>query len=197
MEVTFVIETGERDANGDKIDLNGLKIPSDKVPILKDFDALKFVGEATVFMEGGILKATADIPKRLLGCYPAIGYTPIVRKKTNLSFEAITGTEMLNEREPKYPPTTPLGFKNVQTAFPEITLERERRKTINQQNRLVYNTFMAEANENVKREIEPFKQALIAKWPKFKAWAASNWDRTIWYKFQLTTFKYVSEELKL
>lgn len=88
MEVTFVIETGERDANGDKIDLNGLKIPSDKVPILKDFDALKFVGEATVFMEGGILKATADIPKRLLGCYPAIGYTPIVRKKTNLSFES-------------------------------------------------------------------------------------------------------------
>jgi hypothetical protein len=113
--------------------------------------------------------------------------------KANLSFEQVTGVEMLNEREPKYPPTTPLGFKNVQTAFPEITLERERRKTVNKENREVYITFLNEANENVKKEIEPFKQALITKWPKFKAWAASDWSRTIWYKFELTTFKYVSE----
>jgi hypothetical protein len=113
--------------------------------------------------------------------------------KTNLSFEAITGVALLNEREPKYPSTTPLGFKNVQTAFPEITLERERRKTVNKENRLVYDTFINEARENVKREIEPFKQALIAKWPKFKIWAASDRGRTIWYKFELTTFKYVSE----
>jgi len=114
--------------------------------------------------------------------------------KANLSFEQVTGAEMLNEREPKYPPTTPLGFKNVQTAFPEITLERERRKTVNKENRDVYIKFLDEANENVKREIEPFKEALIAKWPKFKPWAGSESDRTIWYKFELTTFKYVSEE---
>ena len=114
--------------------------------------------------------------------------------KTNLSFEKITGAVILNEREPKYPPTTPLGFKDVQTACPEITLERQRRKTINEQNRLVYNAFMGEANENVNREIEPFKQALIAKWPKFKSWAASDWNRRIWYKFELTSFKFVTEE---
>ena len=30
---------------------------------------------------------------------------------------------------------------------------------------------MNEANENVKEEIEPFKEALITKWPKFKTWA--------------------------
>ena len=113
--------------------------------------------------------------------------------KTNISFEEVTGFQVLSEREPKYPSTTPLGFKNVQTAFPEITLERERRKTVNNQNKLVYITFMNEANENVKREIEPFKEALIAKWPKFKTWAANDWNRKIWYKFELTTLKYVSQ----
>ncbi len=112
--------------------------------------------------------------------------------KTNISFEEVTGFQVLSEREPKYPSTTPLGFKNVQTAFPEIELERERRKTVNKKNRDLYIKFINEANEKVKREIEPFKQELITKWPKFKIWAANDWNRTIWYTFQLTTCKYVN-----
>jgi hypothetical protein len=108
------------------------------------------------------------------------------------SYEEITGSSVLNEREPKYPNKIPDGFKNHQTAFPEITAERERRRLINKKNREVYDAFMGEANENIKREIQPFKESLIAKWPKFKKWTTNDWGRKIYYSFSLEYFSYVS-----
>jgi hypothetical protein len=116
--------------------------------------------------------------------------------RLNESFESITGEPLLNEREPKYPAQKPAGFKSVQVACPEITLERERRRLVNEKNREIYNKFMNEARSNLEKEIEPLNQALIAKWPKFKAWTKSSYyysSRRIYETFYLNTFNYISE----
>lgn len=77
MKLTFIIETNQADGNGDVVKLEGVKIPQ-KVMVVEEFDRTKPVGMAEVKRVGDTLKATANIPDRLLDKYPAIGFS--VRK---------------------------------------------------------------------------------------------------------------------
>jgi hypothetical protein len=74
MKLTFTVETGTPDSNGDIVNLDGVNIP-DKVTIVENFDRTKPVSMAVVVREGNSLKATAEIPDRLLDKYPAIGFS--------------------------------------------------------------------------------------------------------------------------
>ncbi len=68
------------------------------------------------------------------------------------SFEEVTGVERLNEREPKYPPQTPKGFKSVILAFPEIGEERERRRLHNEKYRKIQDkNFLSDFDKATKR----------------------------------------------
>lgn len=109
----------------------------------------------------------------------------------NRSFEDVTGSERLNEREPKYPAQKPKGFKSVQEACPEITVERERRRVVNQANYKIYHDFMADADEKVENDLKPFIDELLDKWPEFKSWIKSDWEKTIYNKFELRSFNYL------
>lgn len=111
----------------------------------------------------------------------------------NRSYEEITGSERLNEREPKYPAEKPKGFKNIQEACPEITIERERRRLSNIANNEIYYDFIYRRNEIVKNELKPLKEELINKWPEFKAWINSDYSNKIYNNFQLTTYKYLKQ----
>jgi hypothetical protein len=76
MKRTFTVETNKPDSNGDIVNLDGVHIP-DKVPVTVDWDHSKFIGMASVTIEGEELKATAEIPDKYLDAYPAIGFTAI------------------------------------------------------------------------------------------------------------------------
>lgn len=72
--VTFIIETGKVDSNGDIISLDGLKIPNKKIPILADFNVSNCIGFADVVKEDGVLKANAELTDKYFDAFPAIGY---------------------------------------------------------------------------------------------------------------------------
>ncbi len=112
----------------------------------------------------------------------------------NLSMLEITGEELLNEREPKYPATTPLGFKNVQDACPDITIERNRRKLHNERLQEIRYAHIQKATEKFEIDILPFKTELGNKWPEFKSNVNSrfSYEMRIYYPFRLTKFKNIT-----
>jgi hypothetical protein len=76
MKRTFTVATGQLDSQGDIINLGGIKMP-ETIQVTENFDPLKIVGHAELKREGSVLKATAEVPDRLLDCYPAIGFQVI------------------------------------------------------------------------------------------------------------------------
>lgn len=73
MKRTFTVATGHLDSQGDIINLDGIKMP-DKIQLTENFDPLKIIGHAELKREGDAIRATAEIPDRLLDAYPAIGF---------------------------------------------------------------------------------------------------------------------------
>lgn len=73
MKRTFTVATGKLDSQGDIINLDGIKMPG-VIQVTENFDPLKIVGEAELKHEGDAIKATAEVPDRLLDAYPAIGF---------------------------------------------------------------------------------------------------------------------------
>lgn len=73
MKRTFTIATGKIDSQDDIINLDGIKMP-EKIQVTENFDHSKIIGEAELKREGGMIKATAEVPDRLLDAYPAIGF---------------------------------------------------------------------------------------------------------------------------
>lgn len=119
------------------------------------------------------------------------------KHKRYLSFEEITGANLLNEREPKYPSEIPKGCKDLAVAYPDITEERKRRREFNSELKLKYEKFIKEVLEKIENEIKPFKDALLNKWPRFKRYInSSSYEMRIYYNFYLTDFKYVSDKTK-
>lgn len=80
MKLTFTVETGHPDGNGDIVKLDGIKIP-DKVIMIRNFDTSDVVGIAEVKREGDELKATAEVPNNLLDHFPAIGFKIIKHRQ--------------------------------------------------------------------------------------------------------------------
>lgn len=80
MKLTFTVETGQVDGNGDIINLDGVKIP-DKVIMIRNFDTSDVVGVAQVKREGYKLKAIAEVPDNLLDHFPAIGFKIIKQRQ--------------------------------------------------------------------------------------------------------------------
>jgi hypothetical protein len=74
MKLTFTVETGQVDGNGDIINLDGVTMP-DKVMVVEEFDCTRPIGTAEVKRQGDELKATMEVPDRLLDKYPAIGFS--------------------------------------------------------------------------------------------------------------------------
>lgn len=120
-----------------------------------------------------------------------------IEKLHNLyaSFFEITGEERLNECEPKYPAQMPSGVKDIKVAFPEITLERNRRKEINEKNNKIYYAYLEKANEAVRLTIEPYKNDLISKWPEFSSFIKGYSVDKIYNPFFILEKKIVTNNL--
>lgn len=73
MKRTFTVATGQLDSQGDIINLDGIKMPA-TIEVAEGFDKTKIIGHAELKREGDVIKATAEVPDRLLDCYPAIGF---------------------------------------------------------------------------------------------------------------------------
>lgn len=108
------------------------------------------------------------------------------------SYDEITGSEFLNEREPKFPSEKPKGFKTIQEAYPEITAERARRRQVNLENHNIYYGRRKVIENKVEEEIKPLKDVLILKWPEFKRWIIGS-PENIWYTFELRDYLYLKE----
>lgn len=77
VKLKFIVATNNIDGQGDIINMDGVKIPEgSKVPLTKDFNPEKLLGEATVSVsaDGKSIQAEADIPDEFMGDYPAIGF---------------------------------------------------------------------------------------------------------------------------
>lgn len=72
MKHTFTVETGKADQEGNAVTFETL-VPK-KVALTNGFDFENPIGEADIFLEEGVIKATTEIPDDFLDGYPAIGF---------------------------------------------------------------------------------------------------------------------------
>jgi hypothetical protein len=71
MKVTFIVESGNVDCNGDRIMPGAIKNLPKEVLVTKGFNTHTPITKAEVFEENGIIKATAEIPDELLNLKPS------------------------------------------------------------------------------------------------------------------------------
>jgi len=74
MKMTFIVETGKVDSNGDKLVIAGIKNLNETIPLQRDFHPNLQIGDCTLHIEDGVLKATADLKKEHYTLFPALGY---------------------------------------------------------------------------------------------------------------------------
>lgn len=74
----FIVERGQVDQHGDRIIIEGLKLPKGKIPITVGFQAHhQPVGIAEVYIEDGVVKANAEIHPQFIHLFPSVGIKPI------------------------------------------------------------------------------------------------------------------------
>jgi hypothetical protein len=76
-KVKVVIATNEVDSMGNKIDLNGLEIKFQEIPVYNNFDSEKLLGYANCFREDDVLKAEMIVDERYLNLPMAISLRAI------------------------------------------------------------------------------------------------------------------------
>lgn|SRR5574339_42892 len=76
---TFIVERGVPDIHGDRILIEGIKLPpKGAIVITQDFQAHKSpVGIGKVYIEDGVLKCDAEINEHFVQRFPSIGIRPI------------------------------------------------------------------------------------------------------------------------
>jgi hypothetical protein len=74
MKVTFIVETGKRDSNGDILRLYGIRNLNQQLPVQRNFDPAKALGHCTLKRDSGVLKVIAEVDDSLLDLFPAVGY---------------------------------------------------------------------------------------------------------------------------
>ncbi len=96
-KLSFVIEAGKVDSNGDIVMLNGIYIPNEKIPVLRDFDTShkSVLSYATVFKEDGVLMASAEFEDNVISGYPAIGFQIIKSEENQHGGRTVTEAKLL------------------------------------------------------------------------------------------------------
>jgi len=111
------------------------------------------------------------------------------------SFKEVTGADMLNAREPKFPANMPKGVKNAEEAYPEIALERQRRREINAVNIEINNKYGNEVREKVELESKDLKDEIKSKWGEFTGFDSHFHSfEKIYYKFFLSPCDYITKD---
>lgn len=74
----FILERGMLDMHNDRVIIEGIKFPKEKMTITQEFRAnLPPIGIGTVFIEDGVLKCDAEIAPEFTVCFPSIGFRKI------------------------------------------------------------------------------------------------------------------------
>jgi hypothetical protein len=81
--VKFIVEAGQLGSDGSVILPSAFKGLKKDLPLTKDFKADQVLGHATVYEEGDILKANADIGDSILDLTPAIGFEVVQSHEEN------------------------------------------------------------------------------------------------------------------
>ena len=92
MKLSFIVETGQRDSNGDILKLYGIRNMNERLPLQRNFDPAQALGQCILKREDGILKAIADVDESMFDLFPAVGYQV---EKGQAKFDEKTNTTVI------------------------------------------------------------------------------------------------------